>query len=215
MAPERASTTLSVLTFDAKGNQSNFSGGPFGSFVYLRADVAGKSGFGIPTGSVTFLDNTSPIVGASSLTLNSAGQLLPSPTVSSPSTPALTQSPPATAETPASTLVPVRHQLASPSSRGSCCGSEFRSTVTITAPGASGSTSVNVSSSTGFTGTIVLACSGLPAGASCQFSPSSIKATAALATTSSAITVTTSSGTAARYAAAFRSPVLGRLAHCR
>jgi hypothetical protein len=70
------------------------------------------------------------------------------------------------------------------------------SQVVITAPGASGSTAVNVSSSTGFTGTITLACSGIPAGASCQFSPSSIKATATLTTTSSTITVTTTAAAA-------------------
>jgi subtilase family serine protease len=194
VAPEPSSTTLSVLTFDAKGNQSNFSGGPFGSFVYLRADVAGKSGFGIPTGSVTFLDNTSPIVGASSLTLNSEGNTA-SPNgiltfdagthAISASYSGDTSFNPGTSSPPISFTIQPGFFAAVSSGQ-----------VTITAPGASGSTSVNVSSSTGFTGTIVLACSGLPAGASCQFSPSSIKATAALATTSSTVTVTTTAAAA-------------------
>ena len=71
-----------------------------------------------------------------------------------------------------------------------------QSQVTITAPGSSGSTSVSVSSSTGFSGTITLACSGLPAGAACQFTPSSIKAPGTLTTTPSTITVTTTAAAA-------------------
>jgi subtilase family serine protease len=194
VAPESSSTTVSALTFDAKGNQSNFSGGPFGSFVYLRADVAGKSGVGIPTGSVSFLDQTSPIVGASSLALNSEGNTA-SPNgiltfdagthAISASYSGDTSFNPSTSSPPISFTIQAGFFAAVSSSQ-----------VMITAPGASGSTSVNVSSSTGFTGTIALACSGLPAGASCQFSPSSIKATATLATTSSTITVTTTAAAA-------------------
>src|ERR1039458_5384874 len=56
-----------------KGYLYPFTGGPFGSFVYLRADVAGVSGQGIPTGSVTFLDGGLPLVAGSSLMLNSDG----------------------------------------------------------------------------------------------------------------------------------------------
>ena len=37
-----ARTVLSVLTADQNGNPVPFTGGPFGSFVYLRADVAGQ-----------------------------------------------------------------------------------------------------------------------------------------------------------------------------
>ena len=56
VAPEPSTTALSVLTATPQGNAIPFTGGPFGSFVYLRADVAGKSGHGTPTGSVTFAD---------------------------------------------------------------------------------------------------------------------------------------------------------------
>src|SRR4029077_1878303 len=52
-------------------------------------------------------------------------------------------------------------------------------------------TAVNVTASTGFTGTVTLACSQLPAGATCQFAQASITATGTLTTTTDTITVTT------------------------
>ncbi len=55
--PEATKTALSVLTMDANGNAIPFTTGPYGSFVYLRADVAGTSGFGFPRGALSFLDN--------------------------------------------------------------------------------------------------------------------------------------------------------------
>ena len=50
VTPEPSTTAVSVLTGDQNGNPVPFTGGPFGSFVYLRADVAGQSGQGVPTG---------------------------------------------------------------------------------------------------------------------------------------------------------------------
>ena len=73
ISPENSNTNLSVL--DQNGNP--FTGGPYGSFVYLRADVAAASGHGVPTGFLQFLDNTVPILGgpfgSSFWQLNSAG----------------------------------------------------------------------------------------------------------------------------------------------
>ena len=72
--PEGSTTNLSVLTANQNGQTSPFTGGPFGSFVYLRADVAGLSGQGIPTGIVTFVDAFGPIPGFPyPLPLNSEG----------------------------------------------------------------------------------------------------------------------------------------------
>jgi hypothetical protein len=59
ISPEPSTTSLSVL--DANGNP--FTGGSYGSFVYLRADVAGKSQNGAPTGSVMFSDTAGSIPG--------------------------------------------------------------------------------------------------------------------------------------------------------
>ena len=48
--PENSSTAVSAL--DQYGNP--FTSGPYGSFVYVRADVKGNSGYGTPTGAVNF-----------------------------------------------------------------------------------------------------------------------------------------------------------------
>src|SRR5579872_3764771 len=59
--PENSSTALTALTADQNGNPVPFSGGPYGSFVYLRADVSpAVSTAGVldspPTGTVHFTD---------------------------------------------------------------------------------------------------------------------------------------------------------------
>ncbi len=61
--PEASTTTAQVLTADTNGNAIPFTSGPYGSFVYLRASVAGASGNGVATGNVTFKDNGAAISG--------------------------------------------------------------------------------------------------------------------------------------------------------
>ena len=58
VTPESSTTALSVLGLNQSFTFVPFTGGPYGSFVYLRADVAGLSGQGIPTGQVSFFDFT-------------------------------------------------------------------------------------------------------------------------------------------------------------
>jgi Pro-kumamolisin, activation domain/Bacterial Ig-like domain (group 3) len=72
--PEPSTTTLSVFTTDNNGKTVTFTGGPYGGFVYPRADVVGHSGYGIPTSQVTISDNGSFVV---ALTLNSQGNTAP------------------------------------------------------------------------------------------------------------------------------------------
>ena len=68
--PEPSNTSLTVASgFDSAGNPIAFTTAPYGSLMYLRADVAGKSGFGTPTGVVQFLDNGTP--------LSISGEVLP------------------------------------------------------------------------------------------------------------------------------------------
>jgi hypothetical protein len=66
------------------------------------------------------------------------------------------------------------------------------SALTITR-GQSGNVSVNVSPTGGFTGTVALACSNLPAGVACAFSPASVDGSSA---TSSALTIATATSLA-------------------
>ncbi len=72
VTPEPSTTTIAVLTSDSSGSPVPFTTLPYGSFVYVRADVAGKSGQGIPTGQISVTDpNGGSAIGL--LTLNSAG----------------------------------------------------------------------------------------------------------------------------------------------
>jgi subtilase family serine protease len=74
---------------------------------------------------------------------------------------------------------------------------------TVVGPGQSGTSTIRVSQTNGFTGTVTLSCSGLPTGATCTFNPATVTAgtsTLTIATTASTpiatsnITVTGTSG---------------------
>ncbi|MGB8988182.1 MAG: protease pro-enzyme activation domain-containing protein [Candidatus Sulfotelmatobacter sp.] len=196
VTPEASTTALSVLTVSQNGNPIPFSSGPFGTFVYLRADVAGASGHGTPTGGVTFSDTFGSIPGSSNpYALNSQGNTATPNEVLTFDTGTHTISASyggdvsfnASARSSLSFTIQPGFFAAVPSSQ---------SQVVISAPGSSGSTSVAVAYSTGFSGTIALACSGLPAGAACVFSPASIKSNGAATTTNCTITVNTTAATA-------------------
>jgi hypothetical protein len=77
VGPEPSSTALSVLTMDAKRKFMPFTGGPYGSLVYLRADVKGKSGHGTPNGRLDFSDSGNGsgfgLIDGNPYYLNSAG----------------------------------------------------------------------------------------------------------------------------------------------
>ncbi|HZR58627.1 MAG TPA: protease pro-enzyme activation domain-containing protein [Terriglobales bacterium] len=70
--PEPSVTTASVLGYPTQnGTFPPFTSGPYGTFVYWRADVHGNSGQGTPTGTVDFFDNIGGFEGP--YTLNSQG----------------------------------------------------------------------------------------------------------------------------------------------
>lgn len=74
--PEASTTTESILTLDSTGqNFVPFTGGPYGGFVYLRADVAAPAGHGTPTGSVNFTNSGTTVAGPYSL--NAQGNTAP------------------------------------------------------------------------------------------------------------------------------------------
>jgi len=73
ISPENSSTSLSAVTADSSGNPIPFTGGSYGSFVFLSADVSPSSGFGVPTGQVNIMDNGNLFSG---LSLNSAGNAI-------------------------------------------------------------------------------------------------------------------------------------------
>ncbi len=56
VSPEPSTTMVSAFANGQNGQLIPFITGTYGSFVYLRADVGGKSGAGTPTGWITFED---------------------------------------------------------------------------------------------------------------------------------------------------------------
>jgi hypothetical protein len=198
VSPEASTTTVSVLTANSSGQSIPFTSGPFGSFVYLRADVAGQSGVGYPTGSVTFSDTFGTIPGGNTFTLNSEGNTANpngvftfdtgTHTISASYSGDPSFNPSNSTQSQTFTITP-GFFAAVPSSS---------STVVISSPGSLGTSWVTVSNSSGFSGTISLVCSGLPSGAQCMFSPSStVTATGTLTTNNVGITVHTTAPTTA------------------
>jgi hypothetical protein len=70
---EGSTTELFALGFDTIGNVIPFTSQPYGSPLYLRADVAGLSGHGLASGNLAFNDNGAPISGGGVFSLNSDG----------------------------------------------------------------------------------------------------------------------------------------------
>ena len=193
---EPSTTTASVITFDQHGSQIPFTSGPFGSFVYLRADVSGQSGFGHPTGSVIFSDTFAPTIpGGNTFALNNQGNAANpngiftfdagTHAISASYSGDASFNPSSTTQSQTFTITP--GFFATPNSG--------QSTVTITAPGGTGITSISVVSSGGLTESISFMCSGLPSESKCTFSPASITPTGAVATTNVSITISTTAPT--------------------
>ena len=77
VTPEPSTVAVSVITVSSNGNVEPFTSGPYGSTVFPRADVAGDSHNGFPSGNVTFKDNNQALSPALTLPLNSQGNALP------------------------------------------------------------------------------------------------------------------------------------------
>jgi hypothetical protein len=74
--PELSTTKISFFSLNAQQTETvPFTGGGNGSIVFLRADVAGRSGFGTATGSVILTDDGKGIPG-NPFKLNSEGNTL-------------------------------------------------------------------------------------------------------------------------------------------
>ena len=197
---EPSTIALAVLTFDQAGNQLPFTTGPFGSFVYLRADVSAQTPptHGHPTGSVTFTDTAGAIPGGNTFALNGQGNTANpngiftfdsgSHTISASYNGDLSFS--------SSTTTAQQNQTFAITPGFFATLSSNQSSVTITAPGLSGSIPILVVNSSGFNSAISLACGGLPSESKCLFSPASITPTGTLTTTTVSVTVTTTAPTA-------------------
>jgi hypothetical protein len=195
--PEPSTTTVSLLTVSQSGAAIPFTSGPFGSFVDLRADIAGQSGQGAPSGKVTFSDSFGPIPGLPyPLSLNSQGNTATPNGIFAFDTGTHTISASYSGDQSFNASNTTQSQTFTITTGFYGAIPSTLSTILISAPGGVGSTSISVSNSTGFSGTISLACTGLPSEATCPFSPATITANGTAATTSASITVTTKAPTA-------------------
>jgi len=158
----KASTTASLADTPGTGQDA------------LTATITTTSGGNAPTGTVTFLADGAP-VGSPVIVSGSDGSgNLQTGTFAAASATATLVAPLGSAGSITATYNGDSNYSASSESAANFALVPGASTVTISAPGGSGTLSLTVRALQGFGGTISLACSGLPSGAACSFNPASI-----------------------------------------
>jgi subtilase family serine protease len=178
---EQSTTTASIFAYL---NGLPVTQAAASSVVYLNASVTGQSGFGVPTGNVTFMDNGTILAGGPYMLNSQANTGTPN-------------------GLPPCSLAAGSHALVAGYSGDQSfnLSSSQAATFTITTAdfclptslasigvtdGFPGTTTLVLTASPGFTTAVSFACSGLPAEAKCSFSPASISGSGA-----TTITVTT------------------------
>jgi hypothetical protein len=173
--PEPSTTTLTMFGSDLSGRPLT-SPFPFGSLVFVRADVAGNSGKGTATGSVTFTDSFGPIPSANPQ-VNPPVTVMNNPPLNSQGNTSIGDgiisfdagnhsisasyggdpsfSPSSSTNPVTFTVQPGFALVSGPTN------------VSISAAGTSGTSTVGIIASTGFTTAVTLSCSGLPVEATC------------------------------------------------
>jgi hypothetical protein len=198
VAPEPSTTTLSVQGSDLSGHPLT-SPFPFASLVFVNASVAGQSGQGIPTGPMTFTDSFGPLP-----TLNP--QL--NPPVAVVGNPSLNSAGNTSIGDGIISFDAGNHGIRAAymgdlSFKASSSASPVTFTVqpgfavvaglapvTIVIPGGSGSTSVGIVASTGFSTAVTVTCSAPPS-SEIQCQPLSITGNGPGTIVSGTLTVTT------------------------
>jgi len=195
--PEPSTTTLTVFGSDPSGRPLT-SPFPFGSLVFVRADVAGNSGKGIATGAVTFTDSFGPIP-STNPQVNPPVQVMNNPPLNSQGNTSIgdgivsfdagSHSISASyggdpSFTASSSTNPVTFKV-----QPGFALVSGPTNVRISAPGTSGTSTVGIIASTGFSTAITFSCSGLPVEATCTSSPITGQGPTNVA--SAALTITT------------------------
>ena len=197
VTPENSKTTLSLLANDLNGNLL-VSPFPFGSLVFVRADVAGLSGQGVATGTVTFTDSLGPLPTMNPQSIPPVAVINPVPLNSQGnaaigdgiiSFDAGNHSISATYNSDSSfntssAAQPVTFTV----QPGFAVVSGFGS-VSIASAGSSGTTTVGIVASSNFTTAVTFTCTGLPAEATC--SPASATGKGPITVVNTTITVNT------------------------
>jgi hypothetical protein len=213
--PETSTLTLSNFTVNSSNQNVQIPNGtslPFGSLVFVRADVAGASGQGAPTGKVDFTDSFGSLPGSLNLpgfspVVNPVYLVADSTNSTSTGTP-INESNTSIGDGVINFDAGNHSISASYSGDNSFNASNSSATgpvtftiqpgfagvsglanVTISAPGGSGTTTVGVIASSNFTTAISFTCSGLPSETTCSSSPATGKGPNTIVTTT--ITVST------------------------
>ncbi len=169
VAPEASTTTVSAVDQSLNPIVAPL---PFGSGVFVRADVVGLSKQGTPTGQVTFSDTFGSLPGpltnpvANPVALNSEGNTSLGAGVNNfdAGSHSISAAYAGDASFSASqTTTPVAFTI-----QPGFAGVSGPTDVTITSPGMTGTTTVGIIASTGFSTAISFTCSGLPAEATCS-----------------------------------------------
>ena len=176
---ESSTTTLTLIPPTDSTGTPLPSPYPFGSVVFVRADVAGALKQGIPTGKVNFTDTfgalptlnpqvSPPVAVVNPVPLNSQGNTSIGDGIISFDAGNHTIS--ATYQGDASFTTSNSAASVSFGIQPGFAGvsGPSPSTVTIASPGSSGTTAVGIIASTGFTTAISFTCTGLPAESSCS-----------------------------------------------
>ena len=173
--PERSTTTLTIIATGLNGVPVT-SPYPFGSLLFIRADVSGNSGHGTPTGSVLFGDTfgslpainpqeNPPVPVSSDPSLNSQGNTSIGDGVVSFDAGSHTISA-AYAGDPSFGPSDSTSQLSFTVQPGFAIIYGPTSTQ-VSSPGQPGTSAVGIIASTGFSTAITFSCSGLPAESTC------------------------------------------------
>lgn len=188
--PEASTTTVSDVGQDGNPITTSF---PFGSGVFVRADVIGASQHGVPSGQVTFTDSFGNLPGPifnpvpNPVALNSEGNTSIGDGVINfdAGNHSITAAYAGDASfNNSSSAQPVTFTI-----QPGFAGVSGPTNVSITSPGLSGVTTVGIIASTGFSTPVTFTCSGLPAEAACASAPANGSGPNTVVTTS--ITVTT------------------------
>ncbi len=218
VSSEPSTTTLSLSANALSTGNPLTSPYPFGSLVFVRADVVGASGHGIPTGTVTFTDTFGPLP-TTNAQVNPPVQVLSNPPLNSQGNTSVGDgiisfdagnhtisatysgdpsfNPSSSTQSVSFTVQP---------------GFAFVSLppyVTITSPGLSATAAAGVIASTNFTTAVSFTCSGLPTGATCGQASVTGQGPNTVATAN--IVITTTAATSASQRAGLVAVPLGAL----
>lgn len=149
--------------------------------ITFTAAVAASAG--TPTGTVTFRDGSTAL--GSPVTLASGSASLTTSALTA-GTHTITAAYSGDTASAASTSAPITQTITAPSVTAALSPASISVT-----RGASGTSSVTVTSAGGYTGAVTLACGTLPAHLACTFSPSSLSVTGASNSATSTLTVAT------------------------